>query len=483
MSANKQAADRTVPRAGIEIGSLIDGTSLGSFHVGLVILAFFIMLFDGFDVSTMALATPSIMREWQVTSKATFGPVLSASLFGMLFGSPLFGFLGDVIGRKKAIIAACLFIGCSTLATAGANSLWHLMALRFLTGLGMGGLAPNTISLIAEYAPKRVRAKMVIVMYTGITFGGAVAGAVSALLLARFGWPSLFVIGGAGPLVMSLLALAILPESLKFLVLKGKANGQIRSLAARISREELAPGTSFYLEEDTLGRVRSQTVIAPSFLFSGRLAVITPLLWICMASGLMGYYFLMSWMPTLLASGSGTAEHGALATAIFQVGGTLGGLLLSHQIDRRGVGVVAAMFGFAVPIVGVIGYLASDPVILFCVVCLAGFCVLGMQFGINAVASIVYPTPVRASAVGWAFAVARIGAILGPVVGGWIIEMNPGPHRIFFFAASPFLIGLVACTLLGHYYGKSGTDGDERPHDRWSPRPQAIPADTSIQAG
>jgi AAHS family 4-hydroxybenzoate transporter-like MFS transporter len=442
----------------VEISALIDETGLTKFNIGLTVFGFFVMLFDGYDVSSLAFAGPSIIKTWHLANKAVLGPIFSASLFGMMFGATILGWIGDRAGRKIAVAAACLIMGVASLACSMSTELWQLVVLRFVTGLGMGGLAPNMISLVAEYAPKRFRATMVICMYTGITLGGAVVGAIAAGLVAAYGWQVLFFIGGAGPLVMALLVALFMPESIKFLAAHRSGQRRIAALVSRFAKTRFHPGTTFYLVDEAADGP-AKRIISPAFLFSKGLVLATLSLWICMAGGLMGYYFLMNWTPILFEQAHVAPSVAALATSIFQIGGTVGGLSLSRLIDRRGVGAIAVLFLAAVPIIGSVGLLTESKPLLFAGMFLAGFCALGIQFGINAIASIVYPTYCRTYAMGWAFAVGRVGAIVGPVVGGLIVGLDIPIHVIFGVAAFPFVIGLIGSIMLGRAYSTMAASG------------------------
>ena len=167
-------------QATFDISRFIDDRRMNRFNARVVIFCFFIILMDGYDIGALAYAGPSLVKAWSLTSMKALGTAFSAGLFGILFGAPLFGYVGDHFGRAKAVVISCLWIGVFTLATMFARSLDELMVLRFLTGIGIGGMLPNTITLNAEFAPKRYRATMIIVMFTGITFGGAVPGPVAA---------------------------------------------------------------------------------------------------------------------------------------------------------------------------------------------------------------------------------------------------------------------------------------------------------------
>jgi AAHS family 4-hydroxybenzoate transporter-like MFS transporter len=359
----------------------------------------------------------------------------------MLFGAPLLGHVGDRFGRKAAILASYLSFGVFTLAAAWSSSLLQLGILRFLAGIGIGGLLPNVVALNAEFAPRRLQATAVIVSFAGITLGGSLPGPIAAWLLPHYGWPILFYLGGIIPLFLAGLIAASMPESIRFLALKN------RQAAAAAMIQRMDPGAK--MPEGA--RYVVQVGEKPPFtdLFVGKLAMMTPLLWVLFALNLMAYYFLVSWMPTLLASASIPLSQAALATTILQIGGFIGALSIAVPLDRRGMLPVVALFVLAIPIVGSIGFVARQSALgIMAVVGLAGFCTLGAQFGINAISAILYPTSLRSTGSGAAFGVGRVGAIFGPVVGGRLIDMHLPVQQLYMFAAVPFVVGAIAALIM-----------------------------------
>jgi MFS transporter, AAHS family, 4-hydroxybenzoate transporter len=432
----------------IDVARFVDEQKIGAFHVKLLILSFFLVLFDGYDIGAAAFAAPSWIKAWGLVSRSALAPVLAASLLGILFGAPILGFVGDVFGRKKAIIISCLVFGGFTLAGAWAGSLDAMWYLRFLAGIGIGGLLPNLIALNAEFAPRRRRATMIILMFTGITFGGGVPGAVAAWLVPHYGWPILFVIGGVAPIAMALIAAVALPESIKFLTVKRHDAQVARILAAMQPGVAVGPQTRFVLADE-----RHASSFSPRLLFSDGLAAITPLLWLLFVLNLMGFYFLASWNPTLLASANVSEGMAAIATALFQIGGTIGGLSLSRLIDRKGFLPVTILFVLAVPVIASVGYVGRvSPLLLMLVLLLGGFCVLGLQFGLNAASAMIYPTAVRSNGSGWAFGIGRFGSVAGPYVGGYLIAQRVPIEQLYVLAAIPFAIGAVVCYVLTRLY-------------------------------
>jgi AAHS family 4-hydroxybenzoate transporter-like MFS transporter len=443
MATARQAAPTGASQT-IDIGALIDEQKIGPFHIQLLVWSFLIMVLDGYDLLVAALSGRALMSEFGL-APTELGPILSASLFGFFFGALIFGWIGDQFGRRVAIIAACVEFGIFTLAATQAGSGVQLFWLRALAGIGIGGVIPNTIALNAEYAPKRIRATLVILMFTGNTFGGGLLGQLAPWLIPTYGWRSLFLIGGIIPIALAVVLYFVLPESLKFLSLDESRRAEVASYARKL-RSDLAigPNDRFILPQS--GTKQPFPVMQ---LFRGRLAVATPLLWLLFAINLMTFYFINNWMPILITS-SGAPELGATATALFQYGGTAAGVIISFFVNRWGLKPVAFLFVVAIPVVASLGYLATSDTSLLIAAALAGFCLLGIQFGLNAGSGMIYPTAFRANGVGWAFGIGRIGAIAGPYIGGFLAGMPL--QRLYLLASLPLIVAAVACFVLVRNY-------------------------------
>lgn len=447
----------------INVAQLIDERPIGTFHIWLVAFAFAIIISDGYDITAIAFAAPELLKQWAITDRSALAPVFSASLVGILIGSPFFGFVGDRYGRKVAAIGSLVVFGVFTLAAARAGSLDHMLWLRAFAGIGLGGLMPNMIAYTGEFAPRRHRATLIIVMFCGVTLGGAIPAAVSLWLVPHYGWESLFVIGGVMPLVFAACAWLWLPESVKFLVVKGRRDEAVRVLEMAAPDVDIGPQTVLVPPSETV-----YAGFNPKHLFGEGLALITPLLWLCFAINLMGFYFLISWMPTLLIGQKLlTQADAAIATSLVQIGGTIGGFVLCRPMERKGFWPPALLFAGAVPFVALIGYAASTSTwLLMAVVTLAGFCILGLQFGLNAASAMIYPTSVRSNGSGWAFGVGRFGSILGPIFGGKLIALKLSIPMLFLVAAIPFVVGTLACVALAVLYAARFSDAGLGERDR-----------------
>lgn len=426
-----------------DIEQLIDEQKLGRFNLSLLFWSFLAMFADGYEITAIAFAAPELVREWGIDT-ASMGPVFSASLFGILFGAPALGYIGDRHGRRTAIIVACTICGGATLAMAFAQGINHLLVLRFITGLGIGGLMPNTVSLTSELSPKRVRAMLIVLMFTGITLGGGAPSVIAAWLVPQFGWPILFYIGGIFPLFIAFCLYFTLPESVKFLALRPTGKPALRRTLQKVRPDLAIPETADF----TMSRAAPDASGGMKQIFSAGLMWITPLLWFCFGMTLMANYFLNSWMPILFEASGLDPNEAALASGLYHVGGTLGGLLISILLDRFGVVVIAIFLLCAGPVVASIGMGEVPYGVLLALSLGSGVFVLGAQFGNNAAAGMLYPTEIRAKAVGLAFSVGRFGSILGPLVGGLLIARDWPIASLFAAAAAPLGAGAVAALIL-----------------------------------
>jgi MFS transporter, AAHS family, 4-hydroxybenzoate transporter len=428
----------------IDVSDIVDDRNADWFSVTLVIWGFFITLIDGYDISAVAFAAPHLIKEWNISDRAVLGPVFAASLVGILLGAPLFGYLGDRFGRKITIVLSCIVFGCFTWLVVLANNPSQIGVLRFFAGLAIGGVMPNITALNAEFAPKRFRATTIIIMFSGVTLGAAIPGVITALLVPHYGWRIVFTIGGIAPAIVAICALIGMPESIKYLTVMGRQEEVLRMLRRMKPALVIAPDARFIVRDE-----KQRDGFSVKYLFADGLKYITPLLWLCAAVNLMGLYFLQSWMPTLLGSANIPVSQAALATSVFQVGGLIGGLAIARPLDTRGLAPVALLFAVTVPVVGAIGFvgLTSTTLLLF-VVFFAGFCVLGVQLGLNAISAMIYPTSLRSAGCGWMLGIARIGSIAGPIVGGILIGMEVPVQQLYLLATVPFVVGACACIML-----------------------------------
>jgi len=301
-------------------------------------------------------------------------------------------------------------------------------------------LTYRVVAINAESAPRKLRATLAIIAVGFVPIGGAIPGFVTAALVPTHGWPILFLIGGIVPIVIAIAAVFGLPESIKFMALHESQRGRMERLIAAISPGYRVPANARFVVEDE----KQFPGFNPAYLFRQGLALITPLVWLLFILNLMGYFFLLSWTPTLLTAAKLPPTTAALAGAVLQVGGTVGALLLCWWLQRQRFLGIAVMFAVAVPVVASIGFAAmSSAGALLTATFLAGFLVLGIQSGINVVGALIYPTSLRANGSGWQLGLGRIGSIVGPLVGALFVGL-PVEH-LYMWSALPFALGAVVC--------------------------------------
>ena len=435
----------------VDVAAFIDAQPVGAFQVKLLLICATVLFLDGFDTTAIGYVAPALAKEWNV-GKAALGPVFSAGLFGLMIGALLFGPLADRIGRKKIIIFSTLAFGIGTLVTSFVNDVNTLLAIRFLTGLGLGGAMPNTIALTSEFSPHRRRATMVMVMFVGFSIGAALGGLLAAALIPQFGWRSVFVVGGAAPLVLVPILAWRLPESVRFLALTGRADAGVAELLTSVNaKAAFAAGCRFIVDEPALKGIPVQ------HLFRGGRTLATLLLWVVFFMSLLDIYFLSNWLPTVLNDLGASISEAAAIGSMLQVGGVVGTFALGSVIDRFSFRALALVYFIAVFAVGAIGQLGHSAILVTLAIFVAGFCIVGGQIAANALAAGFYPTSVRATGVGWALGVGRVGSIVGPLVGGVLLSLKWSAGEVFVAAAAAALCAALAAFSLGRLAGLGGS--------------------------
>ena len=422
----------------IEVAEFIDAQPVGGFQIRLLATCAAVLFLDGFDTQAIGFVAPALAREWGVT-KVALGPVFSAGLFGLMIGALLLGPLADRVGRKKIIIVSTVAFGLGALVTTLVQDTSSLIVIRFLTGLGLGGAMPNAIALTSEFNPRRRRATMVMIMFCGFSVGAALGGLLAAALIPQFGWRSVFVVGGVAPLLLAPILAVKLPESVRFLALTRGFDGRVAQLLLLVNPGAVfAPATRFVVDEPKLSG------IPVKHLFTSGRTVPTLLLWVVFFMSLLDLYFLSNWLPTVLNDFGASLSQAAVIGSMLQIGGVVGTVALGSVIDRFSFRALALVYFAAVFAVGATGQLGHSAVFVTVAIFAAGFCIVGGQIAANALAAGYYPTSVRATGVGWALGIGRVGAIVGPLIGGALLDMKWSAGEVFLMAAAAALCAALA---------------------------------------
>ena len=433
-----------MPGRSVNVTELIDGQRFGRFQFLVALWCGLLVVIDGFDIGTTAYVVPVLAPQWHV-SPAGFGPVFLSTLVGVLIGTLTAGPLADRFGRKRVVLGAVVIFGGFELATLAVGAIVPFIAVRFFTGLGIGALMPISIALTAEYAPKRIRTTVTAIMYLGFPIGVGAGGFLAADIIPIYGWQAMFVIGGAIPIVLLPIVGWALPESIRFLVARGRDDNQVAGLLNRLTRStQFSAADSFTIAEE---RIQGFPVAQ---LFTQGRGVNTSLLWVAFFCNLLIIYSLNAWLPTVLkATGVPLATTFRLTGAL-SWGGVVSILILGPIVDRLGAtAVVTCLFiGAAIAVIG-IGWADANVTMLAVTIVAAGGCITAGQSFCNILAAALYPTTIRSTGIAWALGVGRAGTMLGPVVGSLLLAAQMAPATILYSTAIPAAIAALAMLALG----------------------------------
>jgi AAHS family 4-hydroxybenzoate transporter-like MFS transporter len=439
----------------MHVPSIIDDKKVGAFQYLVVSLCGLVMLLDGFDTQAISYIAPLMAAEWNLSGHAV-SMIFSSALAGLMAGYLALSPLSDRVGHRRMLVVSTVMFALLTLATAFTRNATGVIALRFLTGAGLGAAIPSAVALTGEYSPRRFRASFVLAIYCGFSLGFVVAGAAAAALLPVYGWRSLLLVGGLAPLVLAAILSVSLPESIDFLVRTGADRGRIWRLLCRVDSRLLRTpqADAFTIDERVPG-------LFSGVVQSGRRAG-TALLWFVFILNLAEFYALQSWLPTVLTRLDYAIADVALVTSLTTAGGIMAAFVVGPAMDRIGLyAPLASVYAAGALFVALTGAtLASARWMLLTVAFCAGFCVSGGQKSLIALAAVFYPAPVRSTGVGWALGIGRVGGIAGPLLFGMLLGRSAMPADAFYAAALPMLFAAAAIALMGWLYPAN----TERPH-------------------
>jgi MFS transporter, AAHS family, 4-hydroxybenzoate transporter len=423
----------------IDIKAFIDKRPIAPYQWFLVAMCFLVVVADGMDVAIMGFVTPPILQEWNI-SRPAFGFVISAAAFGLVIGALVAGPSSDRVGRKLVLTASVFVFGLFTVLAAYSSSAQEMALLRLLAGMGMGAAMPNATTLLSEYAPLRRRSLMITVMFTGFNLGSAVIGFAAGYLIPLHGWRSVLLLGGIVPLILVPILALFLPESARLMSLRGSASEKIAKTLGRVTGYRFSGNETFVSQEPPL-----PTRKPIGLLLSNGYARTTVGLWVTYFMGLLVIYLLTGWLPTLMKDSGLSITTAANVTAMFQIGGTIGAILVGWVMDRgRPALVVAAAYLCGALCIGALSMLGVLSAGLTLLVFAAGFCMSGAQTGLNAFAPGCYPTIARATGVSWMLGVGRFGSIVGSLIGGALLGLGWGFAAILGILAIPAICAALA---------------------------------------
>jgi MFS transporter, AAHS family, 4-hydroxybenzoate transporter len=442
-----QSSETANTTPAIDVGKIIDDSSLNRVSVLVILLCGLIMMMDGYDYAIISVAAPSIMKEWKVNTEA-FGLAFSAAFLGYLFGATICGGLSDKIGRKKALILGSCIFSIGTLLVCFSHSLFSLVPMRVFTGFGIGGAVPCAITLTSEYSPSKGRGKYISIMYSGFLVGIVLGSFIAGFMLNSIGWRPLFLIGFFAPLAVIILIWFKLPESARWLATRYTGKEQKADVLQLI--KSMRPDLQVNVETQLISTVSNKANVSAKELFSGRLAWVTPVVWVYYSISSLAVFFIGSWTPKLLVIKGFSVSEAAYINGFVGIGVAIACLLSGFYFDRFGFRRGALLHAIAAVCVYFLGGL--EPTAFVVLLFVTGFFINSAHMDVTILAPIVYPSGCRNQGAGAAISAGRIGAMVGPYIGGYLLYTELPMSSLLGFVSIPLILAAILCYIAGRQY-------------------------------
>jgi AAHS family 3-hydroxyphenylpropionic acid transporter len=365
---------------------------------------------EGYDIQAVGVAAPAMAPSLRL-GDAQIGLAGSWSMVGLVLGAFVGGWLADRVGRKPVLVVSVAWFGICSVATSMVQSGDLLLATRFLTGLGFGGAMPNMIAIASEISAPQRRAITVTAIFVGMPAGGALAALVTRFLPHGFDWRLIFLMGGVFPLALAPITLLWLPETRP----DPGRQGDRRALTA---------------------------------LFGGGRTLATLCMWTAFAFTLVVLYLMLGWLPLLVVAKGLGRDAGSLAALAFNLVGVAGGIAIGLLADRHRFRwpLAATYVGLAIGMA--LLALANQVGQVLVLSAVVGFCVIGTQYGLYALAPLYYPPAVRGLGAGAAVGAGRMGSIVGPLLAGAMRERHASAAEVLGVTLPVIVVAALAAFVL-----------------------------------
>lgn len=420
-------------------------TRLTGLRLSTILVCFLMNMLDGMDVMVISYTAPAIAKDWNI-KPTDLGLVFSVGLLGMAVGAMFLAAQADRIGRRNMILLSAALMGVCVLATVYATSVPGLVLARFVSGLGIGSMLATTATLAAEYTPPRTKDFWVSLVMSGYPIGAVLSGIVAGRVIPEYGWKAMFVTAGVATLITLPVIYFFLAESLDFL-LKSRPAGALKQANKLLKKMDHEPLSELPPLQTNVPKA------SVSSLFSDGRQPATLLLWTVLFLSFATLYFLTMWIPKLAANAGLDMKLAIYAGTVFNLGAFFGIITQGYLSSRLGlqrvicgflVATALLMIGFGF----VSGSVWGGPTLRLVLFGLIGFGVQGGFVGMYSLAAKLYPTRIRATGVGWAVGAGRIGAVVGPMVGGMLIGAGWSMSSNFIAFAIPALLAGIITVLI-----------------------------------
>ena len=435
----------------IKVNEIILESRFNRFHLQILLSCIFIIVIDGYDMFMLGAILPPLMEEWHIPPVSA-GVLSSYALIGMMIGALIFGPIADKIGRKKVILISTIIFSVFTFTSGFSNGVTTFGIQRFIAGIGLGGVMPNLVAVITEYAPKKLKSTLVAIMFSGHALGGVVASLSAIAILPHFGWRPVVWLGVLPLLTMPLLY-RLLPETPNFLV-KNNHKSQLATILKKLAPNQIVDeNTNFILDEDNKAEKEGFPV---KRLFTGGRTLSTVMFWIAYFMSLLVMYALSTWLPKLMVGAGYELGSSLLFLVTLNLGAVVGAIVggkLADAYGSRKVLVVFFILGFVA-----LTLLSFKPNMfwLYVLIAIAGGTTTGTQIVMNAYVSQYYPTQIRSTGIGWALGIGRFGGMLGPTLGGILLNAQLSLQMNFLAFAIPCILAGIAIWFIQEKYSQVG---------------------------
>ena len=427
----------------IDMQKLADDARFNRFHAKVLLWCLLILIIDGYDIAVVGIALPSIMQQMGVNA-STAGFMASSALFGMMFGAMVLGTLSDRIGRRWALSIGVMLFSVFTAAAGFTKDPISFSVVRFIAGLGIGGVLPVIVAQMVEYSPKKIRSLMTALMTSGYALGGILAAVLGKQLIGEYGWQVVFIAAGV-PVLLIPFILKLVPESMTYLISRSR-NGELAEVA-----RNLQPGVKHPADAQFVVPTADRVAGAPvSRLFQDGRGPSTVLFWIAFFSGLFMVYALSSWLTKLMAMAGyslGSALSFVIALNVGAIIGAVGGGWLADKFNIKWV--LVGMYALG----GVLLYLMTfqtSTELRYLIIGAVGACTTGAQLVAYAYCGQFYPMSIRSTGIGMASGMGRLGAIAAPLLIGQIVALELPLEQNFLVIGAFGIIGSIALAFIKH---------------------------------
>ncbi|WP_005034340.1 MFS transporter [Holophaga foetida] len=438
----------------VSITQILDDNPFSMYQVWVCALCFVIMFCEGYDMMVIGVTMPKI-ADFLHCKPSALGLAVSAGQLGPLIGAAALGVVADKFGRKRTLIVSTFIFAFFTYMITFITSLETLALYRFLAGIGLGGAIPNALSYGSEWAPSNKKATLATTMYAGVAVGSMATGFLAASVLPRFGWQTMFQLGGIVPVLIALVLIFLLPETLEYTIKGGDKEKLLKivsKIAPSLGREE---GLEIYSTEK---KIVGSPVVQ---LFREGRSFTTVMIWLAFLCSFFLLWFIAAWAPSLLRKSGATPQQYGIAFACINIGSLIATLLIGRLMDKfNKFNILKVFFIVAFVSVVVFGLSSSAGLMTLSALCVVmGFFVIGGNSGCMGLATLSYPTDLRGTGIGWAYGVGKIGSLLAPAVGGMLLARQWSVSKICNVMALAALLVVVVVFVLQVYVRNSMVKG------------------------